>query len=35
MPADRMAYKLPRALWPLYAAIRPLRLVVKYAGRMR
>jgi hypothetical protein len=35
MPADREAYKLPRALFPLYRVIRPFRLAVKYAGRIR
>jgi hypothetical protein len=35
MPADREAYKLPRALFPLYPVIRPFRLAVKYAGRIR
>jgi hypothetical protein len=34
MPADREAYKLPRALFPLYRVIRPFRLAVKYAGRI-
>jgi hypothetical protein len=32
-PADRDAYKLPRALFPLYPVIRPFRLAAKYAGR--
>jgi hypothetical protein len=35
MPTDREAYKLPRALFPLYPVIRPFRLAVKYAGRIR
>ena len=33
-PADRMAYKMPRVMWGLYPVIRPLRLVLKYAGRI-
>jgi hypothetical protein len=32
-PADRMAYRLPRALWPLYPVLRPARLSWKYATR--
>jgi hypothetical protein len=34
-PADREAYKLPRALFPLYPVIRPFRLAARYAGRIR
>jgi hypothetical protein len=34
-PADRQAYKLPRVLFPLYRVIRPFRLAVRHAGRIR
>ena len=33
-PCDWQACKLPRALWRLYPVIRPLRLVLKHAGRI-